>query len=51
METLNELKKCYKYFMNLKLNLDMTRGKPCHKQLDLSDALLTNLNVNDLKYI
>jgi DNA-binding transcriptional MocR family regulator len=39
----------YEEFKGKKLALDMTRGKPCTEQLDLSNALLTNLGAAEFK--
>src|SRR5438552_18518045 len=39
----SDLDQRYDAFKAKKLALDMTRGKPCAEQLDLSNALLTNL--------
>lgn len=41
------LKKEYDDFKALGLSLDMSRGKPCTEQLDLSDELLTNVTKGD----
>src|SRR5207244_5291975 len=38
-----DLDRRYEAFKDKKLALDMTRGKPCSEQLDLSNELLTNL--------
>lgn len=45
----SELSRRYESFRATKLSLDMTRGKPCAEQLDLSNDLLTNLGPTDLK--
>ncbi|WP_100551446.1 aminotransferase class I/II-fold pyridoxal phosphate-dependent enzyme [Caedibacter taeniospiralis] len=45
---LDALKLRYQAFVNQGLSLDMTRGKPCAEQLDLSDALLHNLDHNEV---
>lgn len=34
----------YNEFLNMKLNLDMSRGKPCKEQLDMSDAMLRTIS-------
>ena len=39
----------YRDFQTLKMNLDMTRGKPCPEQLDLSVGLLDCLNRAEFK--
>ena len=39
-----ELQKKYKDFQKLKLNLDLTRGKPSAEQLNLANSLMTNLS-------
>ena len=39
----------YQAFADLKLNLNMTRGKPCSEQLDLSNSLLTVLSDREYK--
>jgi len=44
-----EIERRYAAFKHQKLALDMTRGKPCGEQLDLSNALLTNLAAVDFK--
>lgn len=44
-----DLDRRYEAFKARKLALDMTRGKPCAEQLDLSNALLTNLGPADFK--
>src|SRR5438128_808385 len=44
-----ELDQRYEAFKSKKLALDMTRGKPCSEQLDLSNALLTNLGPAEFK--
>ncbi len=41
---LNQLKKEYKKYQAMDLNLDMSRGKPCREQLDLSMGLMDALN-------
>ncbi|MDF2670173.1 MAG: transcriptional regulator [Paenibacillus sp.] len=46
-ETYNQLKEQYDTFKEQKLKLDMSRGKPCVEQLDLSMGLLTVLNAGD----
>ena len=47
---LAEVKKEYKRFQNMALSLDMSRGKPCLEQLDLSmgmmDALSSDADMN-----
>ena len=40
-ESAEALRKTYDSFKALELALDMTRGKPCPEQLDLSNALLS----------
>ena len=45
----NKLKHQYEEFKAKKLKLDMTRGKPCPEQLDLSIGLLTCLSDGDYK--
>ncbi|MGE5258681.1 MAG: aminotransferase class I/II-fold pyridoxal phosphate-dependent enzyme [Hyphomicrobiales bacterium] len=44
-----ELLDRYRDFQSRKLNLDMTRGKPCPEQLDLSAGLLDCLSRKDFK--
>jgi aspartate/methionine/tyrosine aminotransferase len=44
-----ELDRRYEAFKSRKLALDMTRGKPCSEQLDLANALLTNLGPTDYR--
>ncbi len=39
-----ELKKTYKKFQDMDLHLDMSRGKPCREQLDLSMGMMDALN-------
>ena len=39
-----ELKKTYKKFQDMDLHLDMSRGKPCREQLDLSMGMMDTLN-------
>ena len=46
-----ELLDRYRAFQSRKLNLDMTRGKPCPEQLDLSAGLLDCLSRKDFKAI
>ncbi len=41
---LEDLKKQYKKYQSLDLNLDMSRGKPCKEQLDLSMEMMDVLN-------
>jgi DNA-binding transcriptional MocR family regulator len=43
------LRQRYEAFKTRKLSLDMTRGKPCSEQLDLSNALLTNLGPEEFR--
>ena len=45
------LRKRYAELQSFKLNLDMTRGKPCPEQLDLSAGLLDCLSRKDFKAI
>ncbi len=44
-----ELRKQYAQYREQSLSLDMTRGKPCREQLDLSLELLTNLGQQDYR--
>jgi DNA-binding transcriptional MocR family regulator len=46
---LEDLKKRYQAFQSQKMNLDMTRGKPCPEQLDLALGLLDGLSRKDFK--
>jgi DNA-binding transcriptional MocR family regulator len=46
---LKDLTKRYQEFQARKMNLDMTRGKPCSEQLDLSAGLLDCLSRKDFK--
>ncbi len=41
-----ELKKDYKKYQDMSLTLDMSRGKPCTEQLDLSMGMMDVLNSN-----
>jgi aspartate/methionine/tyrosine aminotransferase len=41
---LQELKKKYKEFQEMELTLDMSRGKPCREQLDISMGMMDALN-------
>ena len=41
---IEELKSEYKKFQDLDLTLDMSRGKPCREQLDLSMGMMDALN-------
>ncbi len=43
-EEITALKAQYKKFQNMELQLDMSRGKPCREQLDLSMELMDSLN-------
>ena len=43
-EELGELKKQYRKFQEMDLNLDMSRGKPCREQLDISMGMMDALN-------
>ncbi|MBS4025847.1 MAG: aminotransferase [Clostridia bacterium] len=43
-----ELQERYDEYMNQKLGLDMSRGKPCPEQLDLSTGMLDILKADDL---
>lgn len=45
---LKEEQKKYDKFVKAKLNLDMSRGKPCPKQLDICQDMLTVLGGKDL---
>ena len=40
----NELRQKYQYYKDLNLNIDMSRGKPCQEQLDLSLPMLDIVN-------
>jgi DNA-binding transcriptional MocR family regulator len=44
-----ELQERYREFQSRKIALDMTRGKPCPEQLELSGGLLECLNRKDFK--
>ncbi len=44
IKTKNSLYKKYKKLKSLNLNLDMSRGKPCREQLDLSNEMLDLVN-------
>src|SRR6187397_1934235 len=44
-----DLDRRFAAFKDKKLSLDMTRGKPCSEQLDLSNALLTILGPTDFR--
>jgi DNA-binding transcriptional MocR family regulator len=44
-----ELRERYRGFQKRKITLDMTRGKPCPEQLELSDGLLDGLSRKDFK--
>ncbi|HVU03371.1 MAG TPA: aminotransferase class I/II-fold pyridoxal phosphate-dependent enzyme [Polyangiaceae bacterium] len=44
-----ELDRRYQAVKEKKLNLDMTRGKPCSEQLDLANGLISNLGPNEYK--
>ena len=44
-----DLERRFAAFKEKKLSLDMTRGKPCAEQLDLSNALLTILGPADFR--
>jgi DNA-binding transcriptional MocR family regulator len=46
---MNGLNARYQGFMEQKLRLNMTRGKPCPDQLDLSAGLMTSLSEKDFK--
>jgi len=41
---LEELKAAYKRFQEMDLHLDMSRGKPCREQLDISMGMMDALN-------
>ena len=43
-DVLAELKKEYRRFQDMDLHLDMSRGKPCREQLDLSMGMMDALN-------
>ena len=43
-QELKEVKAQYRHFQSLDLHLDMSRGKPCTEQLDLSMGMLDELN-------
>lgn len=47
LSQLGELRKKYGELKSLALNLDMSRGKPCREQLELSDGMLTCLTGED----
>ena len=46
MENINELLRKYKEYQGMHLNLNMSRGKPCKEQLDLSMPMMDVLNSN-----
>lgn len=48
IEELSKLKEEYKGYVDRGLSLDMSRGKPCAEQLDISSELLNVLNSADL---
>lgn len=48
-EELAKLEDIYKDFLSQNLTLDMTRGKPCPEQLDLSIGIMNCLDDNDYK--
>lgn len=50
LKDINFLRARYQEYVNKGLNLDMTRGKPCPEQLDLSANMLTNITNDDLLY-
>ena len=41
-----ELKEEYKRYQSMDMNLDMSRGKPCREQLDLSNEMMDALDSN-----
>ena len=43
-DVLDNLNLDYEYFKSLNLNLDMSRGKPCSEQLDISNEMLDVIN-------
>ena len=43
-QELKMIRKHYRHFQDLDLHLDMSRGKPCTEQLDLSMEMLDELN-------
>jgi DNA-binding transcriptional MocR family regulator len=45
----SKLQQKYNKFKDMKLKLDMSRGKPCSQQLDLSNGLLDCLEENDYR--
>ncbi|MBP2650659.1 MAG: putative aminotransferase/MSMEI [Firmicutes bacterium] len=45
----SSLSRKYQDIQNKKLNLDMSRGKPCKEQLDLSNGLLESLDSSDYR--
>ncbi len=48
LEQLNvELNKEYKGYMEQNLSINMTRGKPCTEQLDISEEMLKTISCND----
>jgi DNA-binding transcriptional MocR family regulator len=48
-QELQMLEQRYQTYSDQHLRLNMTRGKPCSRQLDLSAGLMTCLNENDFK--
>ena len=50
MENLNQLWESYNGFKQRGLKLDMSRGKPCTEQLDISEGLLTAIKNNEECY-
>ncbi|MCR4904326.1 MAG: aminotransferase class I/II-fold pyridoxal phosphate-dependent enzyme [Butyrivibrio sp.] len=43
-EEIKSLKEIYKKYQDMELSLDMSRGKPCREQLDLSMGMMDTLN-------
>ena len=44
LDSMNDLTKEYQSYLDKKLNIDMSRGKPCLEQLNLSLPMLDVVN-------
>ena len=45
-----KMRREYRRYQRMELNLDMSRGKPCREQLDLSMAMMDVLSSNSDMY-